>query len=121
MAQIAKLIQYEFGISKTWLLEGKGDMLIDSAQEKSVDVQKMVVDIVAGSTPLYGKKLLPEEEKFAEIKAYMETIQAAGPVAQALFNEKFVECFKSFSDWSETRSHATTNKDEDAPSQKSHD
>ena len=42
----------------------------------------------------------------------METIQKAGPPAQALFNEKFIECFKSFSDWSKTRSHAKTNDDE---------
>jgi hypothetical protein len=111
MVHIAKLIQHEFGISEKWLLEG--DMLIDSAQEKSVDVQKLVGDIVAESSPSYEKKLLPEEEKFAEIKAYMETIQAAGLVAQALFSEKFIECFKSFSDWSKTRSHAkTTNDDE---------
>jgi hypothetical protein len=66
-------------------------------------------------------KLLPEEEKFLEIKSYMETIQEADPMAQALFNEKFIECFKSFSDWSKTKRQAkTTNNDEDASSQKSH-
>jgi hypothetical protein len=54
MVHIAKLIQHEFGISEKWLLEG--DMLIDSAQEKSVDVQKLVGDIVAESSPSYEKK-----------------------------------------------------------------
>jgi transcriptional regulator with XRE-family HTH domain len=105
---IAKLIQCEFGINEQWLLDDEGDMLIEDVSERSVDVQKLVEGVVAESGQTYGKKLLPEEEKFAEIRAYVEVVEAAGPMAQALFNEKFIECFKSFGDWSKTKSRAKT-------------
>ena len=96
---IAKLIQCEFGINATWLLEGKGDMLIDSAQEESVDVQKMIEGVVAETRSSYGKKLLPEEEKFAEIQAYIEEVRVGGLRAQGLFADKFIECFGDFKAW----------------------
>lgn len=100
---ILQNISKEYNVSLEWLLEGE----MSSSQ-------KPVERIVAETRPPYGEKLPPEEEKFIEIKAYMETIQAAGPPAQALFNEKFIECFKSFEIWSKRRCSATAiDKDEE--------
>lgn len=104
------MIQCEFGINEKWLLEGDGDMLIENIYKESVDMQKMVEGVVAESSLFYGEKLLPEDEKIAEIQAYIKEVRAAGPAAQALFNEKFIECFKSFGDWSKRRRCATKDK-----------
>jgi len=120
---IAKLIQYEFGISETWLLEGKGDMLIDNTKKESVDVQKLVGDIVAKQKPPHEKKLLPKNEKLTEIMAYIEDVARDSERAQRLFVMQFMKCFEEdFLPWSETRNRAKTPNDDDgSPSPKSHD
>jgi transcriptional regulator with XRE-family HTH domain len=107
-AHIAKLIQCEFGISETWLLEGEGDVLVDDTYEKPIDVQEIVESLVAEPDPLYGEKLPPEDEKLAEIRAYIEDVLQDSSRAKRLFVAQFLKCFEEdFSPWSKTRSHAT--------------
>ena len=105
------------------MLEGKGDMLIDNTKKESVDVQKLVGDIVAKQKPPHEKKLLPKNEKLTEIMAYIEDVARDSERAQRLFVMQFMKCFEEdFLPWSETRNRAKTPNDDDgSPSPKSHD
>ncbi len=92
-----KKISKEYNVSLEWLLEGE----MSSSQ-------KPVERIVAETRPPYGEKLPPEDEKLAEIRAYIEDVSQDSLRTKRLFVMQFMKCFEDdFSPWSKTRSHAT--------------
>lgn len=96
IGKLKKLIKK--GFSLNWILMGEGSPRLKLSTSL----------FVAENTSVYGKKIPPEEEKIAEIRAYVDDVSQNSPRAKRLFIMQFLKCFEEdFMSWSKTRSRAT--------------